>query len=94
MEAGAEDCQSSTGGHDLTCAPYEFHQVLTALVDRFGDPESAQLTWKPQTTVLLDEETAQSLFKLLEVLEDDDDVQSVSANFEITDDVLNRLSAA
>ena len=93
VEAGAEDCESSASGHDLTCAPGDFHHVLTALAERFGDPDSAQLAWKPQTTVALDEDAAQTLFKLLEVLEDDDDVQSVSANFEIADDVLNRLSA-
>ncbi len=94
IEAGAEDVTSGEQGHEIICAPDDLATVREALGARFGEPESARLDWKPQTTVPVDEEKAQALFKLLEVLEDSDDVQRVTANFEVADDVLQRLGAA
>ena len=67
--------------------------MRTALEERFKKAEEADLTWRPQTTVPVDEDKAETLFKLIEVLEDNDDVQSVSANFEIDDSILERMSA-
>ena len=64
-----------------------------ALDTRFGAPEEAGLTWKPQNTIALDEDKAATLLKLLDVLDDNDDVQSVSANFEISDEVMAKLTA-
>ena len=93
VEAGAQDVVSGPDGHEITCAPDDFSSVRDALAERFGDPRQAGLVWKPNTTVTVDEEQAESLIKLLETLDDSDDVQSVSANFEIADDVMKRLTA-
>ena len=68
-------------------------EVRDALEGRFGPPGSAQLIWRPKTTAPIDEETATTLFKLLETLEDSDDVQNVYANFEVAEDVMARLGA-
>ena len=93
LEAGADDCESTDDGHEVVCSVDSFNDVREALEARFGDPQSAGLIWKPQTVTDVDEEKAESLFKLLEVLEDNDDVQRVSANFNVSDDVMQRLSA-
>ena len=92
IEAGAEDCESSDEGHEITCAPDELAVVQEKLEQHFGPPEQAVLTWKPQVTVPLDDEKAESLFKLLEALDDNDDVQRVIANFEISEAALARLA--
>ena len=70
-----------------------FSEVRDSLAARFGEPREAGLTWKPQTTVPVDEAQADGLIKLLDSLEDSDDVQRVSANFEIADEVLARMTA-
>jgi YebC/PmpR family DNA-binding regulatory protein len=93
LEAGAENVESDAEVHEVTCAPDDFSAVRDALEARFGAPEEARLSWRPLTTVAVDGDTAQTLFKLLDVLEDNDDVQTVSANFEVADDVLARLTA-
>lgn len=94
LEAGAENVESSEDGHVITCAPDDLSAVREALVETFGAPENAELSWKPQNTVPVDEGQAETIMKLLAVLEDNDDVQSVSANFEISDDVMRKLTAA
>ena len=93
LEAGASDVVSDVGGHDIYCAPDELAAVRDELAKKFGDPESARLDWKPQNTISVDEDTAATLFKLLEVLDDHDDVQRVSANFDVSEDVMARLSS-
>jgi YebC/PmpR family DNA-binding regulatory protein len=93
IEAGAEDCRSSEGGHDLVCAPDDLASVRDALEQRLGPPEVARLGWRPQVMVPVSPDHAETLFKLLELLDDLDDVQSVTANFEVDDEVLERLSA-
>ena len=93
LEAGATDVVSSADGHEISCAPDDFAQVRDALVEKFGDPTEASLTWKPTTTTELDEQTAATMLKLIDVLEDNDDVQSVSSNFEVSDEVMAKLSA-
>jgi YebC/PmpR family DNA-binding regulatory protein len=93
IEAGAGDVESDEEAHDVTCAVEDFFAVRDALEARFGPPESARLEWRPSTTVVVDEERAASLLKLLDVLEDSDDVQNVYANVEIPDAVMARLSA-
>jgi len=93
VDAGAENVEPSEDGHEITCAPDDLMKVRDALAERFGDPREASLTWKPQTTVSVEDETAASLIKLLDVLDDNDDVQRVSANFEVDDAVLARLTA-
>ena len=92
-EAGAEDCRSSDEGHEIVCAPDDLAAVRYALEERLGPPEVARLGWRPQVGVPVGPDHAQSLFKLLETLDELDDVQSVTANFEVDDEVLERLSA-
>ncbi|MEE8351072.1 MAG: YebC/PmpR family DNA-binding transcriptional regulator [Rhodospirillales bacterium] len=93
LEAGASDVESSENGHEVTCAPDDFSLVRDALEEKFGAAEDARLDWKPQTSVAVDEDAATTLLKLIDALEDNDDVQRVAANFEVDDDVLERLSA-
>ena len=93
VEAGASNVESTADGHEVTCEPDEFTAVRDALAERFGDPREARLIWRPQTTVSIDEAQAESLLKLIDLLEDSDDVQQVSANFEIADEVMTRLTA-
>ncbi len=93
VEAGAGNIESTVEGHEIVCTPDDFSAVRDALAERFGDPREARLTWKPQSAVTIDEDAAGSLLKLLDTLDDNGDVQQVSANFEIADDVLERLTA-
>ena len=93
IEAGAENVESDDTGHEITAAPDSFFAVRDALEARFGAPEHARLDWRPTTTVTLDEERAASVLKLLDVLEDSDDVQNVYANFDIPESVMQKLSA-
>jgi YebC/PmpR family DNA-binding regulatory protein len=93
VEAGADNVESGADGHEITCPPDELAQVADALAERFGNPETSELSWKPLNTVEIDEDTARTLFKLIDALEDNDDVQSVASNFEVSDEMLARLSA-
>ena len=91
IEAGAEDVESSEDGHIIWCADTELSDVSTALEDQLGESESTKLVWRPQTTTPLDLDGAQKLMKLIDALEDDDDVQTVTANFEIPDEIMDQL---
>ena len=93
IEAGAENVESDAEAHEVTTAADDFFAVRDALEARFGAPESARLDWRPTTTVTLDEDRAASVLKLLDVLDDSDDVQNVYANFDIPDAVMQKLSA-
>jgi YebC/PmpR family DNA-binding regulatory protein len=93
IEAGAEDVASDAEAHEVTAAVDDFFAVRDALEARFGPPESARLDWRPTTSVTLNEDRAASVLKLLDVLEDSDDVQNVYANFDIPDAVMQKLSA-
>lgn len=93
IEAGAENVVSTDTTHEVTCEVESFFAVKDALEARFGEAESAKLDWRPENTVILDEEKARSLFKFLDVLEDNDDVQNVYANFDLPDDLAEKLSA-
>ncbi len=93
LEVGASDVESSDDGHEIYCAVADLGAVRDALAEKFGDPQDARLDWKPTTTTELDEEKAGTLLKLLDVLEDNDDVQRVASNFEVSDEVMERLSA-
>jgi len=92
IEAGAENVESDAEAHEITCAIDDFFAVRDALEARFGAPESARLDWRPTTTVTVDEERATSLLKLIDALDDNDDVQNVYANFDIPEAVMQRLS--
>ena len=93
LDAGADDVESSAAGHEVICAPEDLAAVREALEAKFGRPQRAALVWKPQTMVRLDEEPAKTLLKLLDQLEDNDDVQAVAANFEISDALMAKLTA-
>lgn len=93
IEAGADNVESDADGHEITTAIEDFFAVRDALEARLGAPESARLDWRPTTTVTLDEQRAASVLKLLDVLDDSDDVQNVYANFDIPDAVMQKLSA-
>ena len=91
--AGAEDVSSDEEGHYIICAFEDIGEVSKALEEALGEAESIKAIWKPQTTAPVDEDKAGSMLKLIAVLEDDDDVQNVYANFEVSDEVLAKLSA-
>jgi YebC/PmpR family DNA-binding regulatory protein len=93
IEAGARDIESDAEQHLVICPPEDLNTVRDALESRFGPAGSARLVWRPKTASEIGEETATSLFKLLETLEDSDDVQNVYANFEVAEDVMARLGA-
>lgn len=92
IEAGAEDVASSADGHEVLTSVEGMFAVREALEARFGAAEQAKFDWRPSTSVTLDEDRARALLKLLDVLEDNDDVQNVFANFEIPEDVMAKLS--
>ncbi|HEV8027078.1 MAG TPA: YebC/PmpR family DNA-binding transcriptional regulator [Stellaceae bacterium] len=92
-EAGADNVESGAEEHVVTTAPDALNAVRDVLEQRFGAPAAAKLVWKPKTQSLVEAMVADALFKLLETLEDSDDVQNVFANFEVSDDVMARLSA-
>jgi YebC/PmpR family DNA-binding regulatory protein len=94
IEAGADDVQSDEDGHTILCAFGNIGEVSKALEATLGEAESVKTIWKPQNNVPVDEERAQSLLKLVGVLDDDDDVQNVYANFEVDDETMAKLSAA
>ena len=93
IEAGAEDAESSEDGHVILCDGSDLNEVSTALEAALGEPESAKLIWKPQNTNPVDLDQGRTLFKLIAALEDDDDIQSVTANFEMSDEVMEALSS-
>lgn len=93
IEAGADDVQSTGDGHEVTCAVEEFFAVRDALEQKFGEPETAKLDWRPTTSSPVDEDAARSVLKLIDALDESDDVQNVYANFEIPDEVMQALSA-
>ncbi|WP_149539566.1 YebC/PmpR family DNA-binding transcriptional regulator [Siccirubricoccus phaeus] len=93
IEAGALDVDSDEEGHEITCAPEDFFAVRDALEARFGSPDSAKVEWVPNVRIDLDEEKAREVLKLLDRLDESDDVQNVYANFEVSDAVSLKLSA-
>jgi YebC/PmpR family DNA-binding regulatory protein len=91
LDAGAEDVQSSEDGHEIWTAQESLHEVVKALTPVLGEPEGAKLAWRPQTMVDVGEEDATLLFKLIDTLDDDDDVQQVWGNYEVSDAVMEKL---
>ena len=94
IEAGAEDCESTEEGHIIICADTDLNDVSTALEAELGESESTKLIWRPTTTTPLDLDGLTKLMKLVEALEDDDDVQEVTTNFEAPDEVMEAYDAA
>lgn len=93
IEAGAEDVTTDEDGHSIICAFEDIGEVSKALESSLGEADTVKIIWKPQNTVPVDEERAVSLMKLIDTLEDDDDVQTVFSNFEVSDEVMAKLSA-
>ncbi|QIK40314.1 YebC/PmpR family DNA-binding transcriptional regulator [Pontivivens nitratireducens] len=91
IEAGAEDVESTEDGHTIYTDANDLNAVSTALEAALGESESTKLIWKPQTTTEMGLEDAQKLMRLIEALEDDDDVQTVTANFDISDEIMEQL---
>ena len=91
IEAGAEDVESDDEGHVVWCGDTDLAEVSGALEAALGESASTKLVWRPGTTTELGLEEAQKLMKLIDALEDDDDVQNVTANFEISDAVMAEL---
>jgi YebC/PmpR family DNA-binding regulatory protein len=91
LEAGAQDVSSSDDEHEIWTAMDALHEVAKALEASLGAADSANLAWKPQTTVEVDEGTAATLLKLIDTLEEDDDVQSVWGNYDVSDEIMEKL---
>ena len=91
IEAGADDVISGEGGHEVYASPENFREVAKNLEAKFGEPRKAALTWKPQNTVAVDDETGEKLLKLMDLLNEHDDVQNVYANFEISDALMAKM---
>ncbi len=94
IDAGAGDVESTEDGHFISCAPGDLNHVRDALEKQFGEAESVKLSWKPTNLVPVPEEAAKDLLKLVEVLEDNDDVQNVYGNFDIDAAVMEKLANA
>ncbi len=93
IEAGADDVVSDkAAGHSIYCAPDALHTVTKALEEKLGEAEGARLDWRPTTTVDVPFEKAQDVLDLIAALDDNDDVQRVSANYEMSDEVMAKLS--
>ena len=91
IEAGADDVISSASGHEIYAAQESFRDVAKALEAKFGEARKAALTWKPQNTVAVDDETGEKLLKLIVLLNEHDDVQNVYANFEVSDALMAKM---
>jgi len=91
LEAGAEDVSSSEDGHEIWTAVDSLHEVAKALETALGESEGAKLAWRPQTNVTVNEADAGQLLKLIDALDDDDDVQSVWGNYEVPESVMEKL---
>ena len=92
IEAGAEDVESDGDGHEIWTALDDLHGVARALEAALGEPESVKLAWRAQTSVEVGEEDAAQLLKLVDTLEEDDDVQTVWGNYEVSEEVLEKLA--
>jgi YebC/PmpR family DNA-binding regulatory protein len=94
IEAGAEDVKSDAEAHVITCTFEDLGEVARQLEAALGEAETIKAVWLPQTQTALDEEKAATMLKLLDLLEEDDDVQNVYSNFEVSDEMLEKLTAA
>ena len=93
IEAGADDVVSDEDGHTIICAQESLAEVTKALEAKFGEPKQSKLVWKPQNTVTVDDEAGEKLVKLVETLEEHDDVQNVYGNFAFSDALMQKMSA-
>ena len=94
IEGGADDVESDDDGHIVTAAFADLGDVAKNLEGVLGEAETVKVVWKPQTTTALDEDKASTMMKLVSALDDDDDVQTVFSNFDISDEIMEKLTAA
>lgn len=94
IEAGAEDVRSTADGHEIIASFENLREVAQALEAKFGEPRKTGVVWKPQNTVAVDDETGEKVLRLVGMLEDNDDVQNVYANFEISDALMSKFAAS
>ena len=92
IDAGAEDVISDENGHQIVTKTDTLHEVAKALEAKFGEPRKSGMTWKPQNTVAVDDEAGEKIIKLMDALDDNDDVQNVYANFEVSDALMQKMS--
>lgn len=93
IEAGADDVVSDEHGHEVFASQETFRDVAKALEAKFGEPRKAALIWKPQNNIAVNDETGEKLFKLLDLLNEHDDVQNVYANFEVSDALAAKMAS-
>lgn len=93
IEAGAEDVVSGEDGHEIICSMEDLDGVVDVLAGVLGEPQAASIVWKPQNDVPVDAEAAEKVLKFMDALDDLDDVQNVYANFDIADEVMEKLSS-
>jgi YebC/PmpR family DNA-binding regulatory protein len=93
IDAGAEDVASGEGGHEIYTTQDSLRDVAKALEAKFGEPRKSALVWKPQNTVAVNDDQGEKLLKLIETLNEHDDVQNVYANFEVSDALMSKMSA-
>jgi YebC/PmpR family DNA-binding regulatory protein len=91
IEAGAEDVVSTPDGHEVYCEQGALAEVTKALEARFGEPRKSALVWRPQNTIAVDDDAGEKLLRLMESLEDHDDVQNVFVNFEVSDALMQKM---
>jgi YebC/PmpR family DNA-binding regulatory protein len=94
IEAGAEDVVSNEDGHQIFTSTDSLAEVSKALEAKFGEPKKSAMTWKPQNTIAVDDEAGEKILKLMDALDDSEDVQNVYANFEVSDALMQKMSAA
>ena len=92
LEAGAEDVESGEDGHSIWTAQENLHEVAKALEPVLGEAEGVKLAWRAQTQITVDEAQAATLLKLIDTLDDDDDVQTVWGNYDIPDEIMEKLA--
>ena len=92
LEAGADNVETDDDGHEITCATEDYNSVVESLESSFGAPAESGLVWKPQNTIEVNEDQAGTLIRLLDTLDDNDDVQNVSSNFDISDEIMAKLA--
>ena len=92
VEAGAENLEEDSDGFDVLTSVDDFATVRDALSQSYPDVGESKLVWRPQNTIAVDEESAQKIFKLIDTLEDNDDVQNVYCNFDVSDEIMAKLA--
>jgi YebC/PmpR family DNA-binding regulatory protein len=93
LDAGAEDVSTSEDGHEIITTLESLRDVAQELEQKFGEPRKAALVWRPQNTISVDDEAGEKILKLVGALEDNDDVQNVYANFEVSDALVAKMGA-